>query len=58
MKRVVNDYTIALATEINKGTENIENTTKIALRTILRLRWPRLYEYLEEQPEMINLYWQ
>lgn len=45
---------MALATEINSGRENIDNTDRLALRTILSLRWPRLDEYLEEHPSMID----
>jgi alpha-beta hydrolase superfamily lysophospholipase len=54
MKRVVNAYTMALATQINSGIENIDNTGRLALKAILSLRWPRLDEYLEEHPNMIN----
>ena len=54
MKRVINHYTMTLATEINSGIENIDNTSRLALKTILSLRWPRLDEYLAEHPETIN----
>jgi Cdc6-like AAA superfamily ATPase len=56
MKRVVNAYTLALATEIGRGGQQIDDeyTGKLALQAILELRWPGLGEYLEQHRHLIK----
>jgi hypothetical protein len=54
MKRAVNTYTMSLATELSKGTKSLDDTGKLAVETILSLRWPRLYEYLQEHRGMMD----
>ncbi|MGC2427422.1 MAG: hypothetical protein WA421_10325 [Nitrososphaeraceae archaeon] len=53
MKRVVNAYTNARTTEILSGGMNMD-FGKLALKTILSLRWPGLDEYLEKNQHMIE----
>ena len=53
MKRLVNAYGIARAIDILKGGTTVERK-KLALWSILSLRWPLLAQYLEDHPEKIN----
>jgi hypothetical protein len=53
MKRLVNTYSVNRALAILSEVE-IEHDL-LALWTILSMRWPRLAEYLEEHPEMVDM---
>ena len=52
MKRLVNTYSVNRALAILSEID-IEHD-QLALWTILSMRWPRLAEYLEEYPEMVD----
>jgi hypothetical protein len=53
MKRLVNAYRTQKTLDIIKGGER-SDPNKLALWTILVMRWPRLAEYLEARPGMIE----
>jgi hypothetical protein len=54
MKRVVNSYGIAMSKDIQSRGPRAVEFGKLILWTILSLRWPRLSEYLEQNPNMIK----
>jgi hypothetical protein len=53
MKRFLNGYGIARDIDLLRGGNIIEGK-KLALWTILTIRWPGLAEYLESHPEMVK----
>jgi Cdc6-like AAA superfamily ATPase len=54
MKRLVNAYGIQRDLNILRGDKREMDPKKLALWTIIILRWPLLAEYLADHPEMIN----
>lgn len=52
MKRFANSYGVQMAMDIMRG--GSMETEKLALWTIILLRWPLLAEFLEEHPEMVE----
>ncbi len=52
MKRFANSYGVQMAMDIMRG--GSMETEKLALWTIILLRWPLLAEFLEEHPELVE----
>jgi hypothetical protein len=53
MKRFINAYGMTRTVDLLSGKE-IADPTQLALWTIVRLRWPTLAEYLEQNPRIVK----